>query len=69
MLYFILQYHIYSITGRRVKTLVDERVSKGYHEVKWNGVNKSGSQTSSGVYLYELRMKGKTASGKMTLVR
>lgn len=42
--------NLYSLTGKRIATLVDEFLSPGSYQTTWNG-----SRLASGVYLYELR--------------
>jgi len=58
---------IYSITGEKVITLVDNYLPKGHHQVTWNGINKSGNKVASGIYLYEMRTKDKTFVKNMLL--
>jgi len=60
---------IYSLTGERVVTLVDERLSAGYHQVQWDGTNASGTPVASGVYVYELKTGQQRLVKKMLLVR
>jgi len=56
---------IYSITGSTVKTLVDDYLSEGYHQVVWNGLDQSGNKVASGTYIYEMRTKNKRFIKKM----
>jgi len=46
---------IYSITGQKVKTLVNDHLSAGYHQVQWNGTNNFGNEIASGLYILELK--------------
>jgi mannan endo-1,4-beta-mannosidase len=48
---------IYDITGKKVKTLVEQWASSGTHSVIWNGMNDLGFTVSSGVYIYQLTVK------------
>jgi hypothetical protein len=43
---------IYDITGRLVKTLVDERQEPGIYQVEWDGKNQS-----SGIYFFRLQTR------------
>ncbi len=43
---------IYSITGQKIITLVDNYLNKGIYEVRWNGMDYSGKKVSSGIYIY-----------------
>ena len=47
--------HIYDVSGRLVKTLVNDVMGSGAHEVAWDGTSRSGSRVSSGVYFYVLQ--------------
>jgi hypothetical protein len=43
---------IYDVSGKLVRSLVNGEKQAGTHTVSWNGLDKSGMQVSSGVYLY-----------------
>ena len=60
---------IYNPLGRKVRTLVDKRMSPGYHVVKWDGVNDAGQPVASGVYLYRLIAGNRTEVRRMILLR
>ena len=61
---------IYSVDGRKVRTLVDEQVSDGEHTATWQGRDEGGRQVASGTYLYRLTTpEGDQLSGRMTLVK
>ncbi|MCL5029400.1 MAG: T9SS type A sorting domain-containing protein [Bacteroidetes bacterium] len=55
---------VYSITGQRVKLLVDETQSAGLHNMKFDG-----SSLSSGVYIYRLTAGEFVVSKKMQLLK
>jgi len=60
---------IYDVAGRRVTTLVDERLSAGEHRVEWNGVGATGDRVASGVYFYKLTAGRENVSRKMVLLK
>jgi hypothetical protein len=60
---------IYNIKGQKVKTLVNEYLEKGFHNVIWNSRNNSGKQVSSGVYFYQFRTERKQIIRKMLLLK
>ncbi len=66
---------IINMLGQRVRGLLDEFKSAGSHRVVWNGRNDSGNQVPSGVYLYQISVKGTDSASlfketrKMTLLR
>ena len=45
---------VYDILGNEVATLVNENKKAGEYSVKWNGLNSSGTQVSSGIYFYRI---------------
>jgi hypothetical protein len=61
---------IYSITGQEVKALIkDETRGPGKYRVNWTGIDNSGKEVSSGIYIYILSNGKQTLSGKMLLVK
>ncbi|RMH89433.1 MAG: T9SS C-terminal target domain-containing protein, partial [Calditrichaeota bacterium] len=68
--------HIYDITGRKVRTLVNEQMPAGRHEVVWDGTNDAGRPVASGVYFYRFTaspleggLRGVSQTRKMVLMR
>lgn len=59
-----VQLAVYDVLGRRVTTLVNERMEAGYHEAVFDA-----SGLASGVYLYRLRAGEMMLTRKMMLVR
>jgi len=45
---------IYDLTGKLVRTLVDERQKPGYYRVNWDGRDDQGQRVSPGIYFYRL---------------
>ncbi|MFQ5584846.1 MAG: tetratricopeptide repeat protein, partial [Calditrichia bacterium] len=45
---------IYDVSGRQVRTLVNENMPAGYHTAVWNGRNDNGAQVGTGVYFYHI---------------
>ena len=60
---------VYNIRGRKVKTLVDDIMSAGFHEVVWDGTNQQDKKVSSGVYFYKLKSEDITETRKMILLK
>ncbi len=60
---------IYDITGRLVKTLVDESQESGVYRVQWDGKDTSGQGVPSGIYFYRLLAGDSTSTKKMILLR
>ena len=45
---------IYNINGQMIKTLANENLQRGYHEVVWNGKDENCKPVSSGIYFYKM---------------
>jgi hypothetical protein len=61
---------IYDVTGREIRTLIDNEAVTGTRTVWWNGTDNQGRHVASGVYLYRLTSKtGESVTRKMVLVR
>jgi hypothetical protein len=59
---------IFSIRGRRVKTLVNETAPPGVHSVTWDMRNETGEEVSPGVYFYLLKVGSYRSVKKMVVV-
>jgi len=60
---------VFDLSGRLVRTLVDESMPLGSHETEWDGRDASGREVSSGSYLARLEFGGKVETVRMGLVR
>ncbi|MFC1483812.1 carboxypeptidase regulatory-like domain-containing protein [Candidatus Neomarinimicrobiota bacterium] len=45
---------IYDLTGKQIRTLVNEARSAGYHQAVWDGTDSRGALTATGVYFYRI---------------
>ncbi|MDA0874764.1 MAG: FG-GAP-like repeat-containing protein [Bacteroidetes bacterium] len=64
-----VQLRIISLLGREVYRQQMGTLPPGEHEVSWDGATTGGQQARSGIYFYEIRAAGSSATGTMTLVR
>ncbi len=55
---------VYNMLGQQMATLVDQKLSAGYHQVNFNA-----SHLANGVYFYKLESGGKTSIRKMLLLK
>jgi hypothetical protein len=60
---------IYSVTGERVRTLVDGHHGPGRYRAPWDGRDERGNGVASGVYFYRLTAPGVSLTRKMVVVR
>ena len=60
---------IFDLSGRKVRTLLNEPYGPGEHTVVWDGHNDAGAPMPSGVYLYRYDSGGRSMTRKMMLVK
>ncbi len=60
--------NIFDVTGRLVRSLLNESRSAGTWRVSWDGVTNTGTRASSGVYFYRLQTPKFTETRRMTLI-
>ena len=60
---------LFDISGRLVRTLLDEPMAAGAHQIRWNGLDNQGREVASGLYFYRLKAGAFEQSRRMTLVR
>ena len=69
----IVNLQIYDITGRLVKTLVDNQFrtpgSTAGYTVTWNGLDDRGQKVSAGLYIYRLQSGTMSMTNKMILLK
>ena len=60
---------IFDVMGRKVKTLMNEIQSSGYHSILWNSTNDMGEDISAGMYIYTILAGEYRSSKKMVLIK
>jgi hypothetical protein len=60
---------VYDVTGKLVRTLVDQRVDAGTHSAVWDSRDNAGKQIASGVYFCRLQGETQNATEKLIVVR
>ncbi|MCK4547246.1 MAG: T9SS type A sorting domain-containing protein [Candidatus Eisenbacteria sp.] len=60
---------IYDVTGRVVRTLVDEAMQPGPHQVHWDGANDHGQPVATGMYFCRMSAGEFTAVRKMVMLK
>ena len=62
--------NVYDISGKLVKTLVNDIKNTGKHSVVWDGTNQNGNGVSNGMYIYKLiSSENLSVSNKMILLK
>ena len=60
---------IYNVLGEVVRTLADEPMASGVHQIIWDGKDDEGNQVASGIYFYRLRAGALQDTKKMVLMK
>jgi len=60
---------IYNLSGKRVKTLINERKSPGFYNETWLGLDDFGLRIGSGIYLVKLKSCENIDIRKVVLVK
>jgi len=66
---FIYSLGIYSSTGQRVKTLIEEGGWPGVYTALWDGMDDRGEQVAGGLYLCALKSRGFMEVRKMVMAK
>ena len=64
-----IRLQIFDPAGRRVATLLDQRLDPGPHSIFWNGRADGGAALQSGVYLAHLSLLDGSMSEKLVLMK
>jgi hypothetical protein len=60
---------IFDLSGRWVRSLMNDFRAAGEHTLLWDGNNHQGNPVSSGIYIYNLEASGKIYRKKMILLK
>ena len=64
-----VQLRVFDVSGRVIKTLVDETRAAGTYSVVWDGTNDRGETVASGVFFYQLNAPGYSGEKKIVILR
>ena len=59
----------YSLTGQKVRTLVNQQMPAGSHQVVWDGRDDRGRDAASGTYLIRMQVPQFAQTQKVSLIR
>ena len=60
---------IYDVLGKKVATIVNEKMEPGYYFKTWNSNNKYGNEVAAGLYFYQIIADGFTKTRKLVLLK
>ncbi len=61
--------NVFDVTGRKIRSLYNGIQIPGQHEVRWDAKDDRGRSMSSGVYLFNVNVGGKTQTAKTLLLK
>jgi hypothetical protein len=64
-----VSFRIYNITGQLIRTLVNEKKSKGVWSIKWDIKNKNGTTVPNGIYFYIFEVNNIKKEGKLVIIQ
>ena len=56
---------IYDAAGRLVKTLANEKMQQGYHQIEWDRKDQAGKAVSAGIYILQFETGNKLETKKI----
>jgi hypothetical protein len=60
---------VFDVAGRRVRILQDGELSRGQHELRWNGLSNTGKSLASGLYLARLATQTGAVTRKLVVLQ
>jgi hypothetical protein len=60
---------VFDVTGRVIRTLVDETKATGAYSVIWDGTNDRGERIPSGVFFYQYEAPGYKSAKKLVILK
>jgi hypothetical protein len=60
---------VFDVTGRVIRTLVDETQTTGAYAKIWDGTNDRGERVSSGVFFYQFEAPGFKSAKKLVILK
>ena len=60
---------IFDVSGRLVRTVLDDTLEPGKHSFEWDGMGSGGRKASAGVYFARVTAGGSVSTRKMVLIR
>lgn len=60
---------IFSVSGQKVRTLIDADLESGQHRLSWDGRDNNGRVVPSGLYVYRVRTEHGSVSKKLLLLK
>ena len=65
----MVRLELFDITGRTIRTLVDQTYTPGRYRVTWDGRDGAGNEVASGMYIYRLSTGTDVMTKRLMLLR
>ena len=65
----IVELDVYNVSGQKVASLFNGSLEAGSYSAVWNGLDSSGAEVASGMYILQLRTANELVTHKITLLR
>jgi hypothetical protein len=60
---------VYDISGREVKSLINENANKGYYKITWNGQDNANNFVTNGIYFLRVKTDKENRTTKLILTK
>jgi hypothetical protein len=60
---------VFDVSGKLVRTMVDDMESPGQKTARWDGTNERGEHVASGIYFYRMTAPGYVEKRKMVFLQ
>jgi hypothetical protein len=60
---------IFNMMGQEIVTLINQKLSAGYHQICWDGKDHAGKLVSSGIYFYRVEASDKLIIKRLLYIR
>jgi hypothetical protein len=64
----IVRVDVFDVAGRHVRVLQNGELSRGRHELKWNGLSNTGKSLAAGLYLARLTTQSGVVTRKLVML-
>ncbi len=64
-----VQIEVYNLKGQKVRTLLGDVLTKGTHQISWDGKDDNGLGLGSGMYILRLKTGSNSRSAKVILLK
>lgn len=64
-----LEINIYDIQGRKIKSLYNSSITRGKHNITWDGTDDFNRSVTSGIYFYTVSSGKVTKTNRMLLIK